>query len=107
MGSSKGGDAGIDTNNAFEVNSGNLIALGSDMIQNPDKTSKQNYISFTFEKLYGKDSKVVLKKGNKTIIEFNANENFKTLILSNSKITKGTYDLYVNNEKTNYTYEVK
>ena len=47
MGSSIGGDAGIDTDGKFEINGGEVIALGSDMLKKPDEESNQEYVSFT------------------------------------------------------------
>ncbi len=41
------------------------------------------------------------------IISFEAKEEFKTLIISNSKLTSGTYYLYQNEEKTNYTAQAE
>ena len=104
MGSSIGGDAGIDTDGTFEINGGEVIALGSDMLQNPDKTSKQNYVSFTLNSKIGSGTKVELKdeKGNE-VISFTANEDFKTIILSNSKLSKGIYYIYLNDSKTEYS----
>ena len=104
MGSSIGGDAGIDTDGTFEINGGEVIALGSDMLQNPDKTSKQNYVSFTLNSKIGSGTKVDLKdeKGNE-VISFTANEDFKTIILSNSKLSKGIYYIYLNDSKTEYS----
>ena len=107
MGSAKGGDAGIDTDKGFEINGGNIIAIGSDMLQNPDKTSKQKYISFSMKNVINSGSKIVLKNGSNEIVNFTAEENFKTLILSNSKMNAGTYNLYVNGEKTSYSYTIK
>ena len=103
MGSSIGGDAGIDTDGTFEINGGEVIALGSDMLQNPDKSSKQEYISFTLNSKISSGAKVSLKdeKGNE-VISFIANEDFKTIILSNSKLSKGTYYIYLNDSKTEY-----
>ncbi len=104
MGSSIGGDAGIDTDGSFEINGGEVIALGSDMLQNPDKSSKQKYVSFTLNSRISKDSKISLKDLNdKEIILFTADEDFKTLIMSNSDLTTGTYYIYVNDEKTEYS----
>lgn len=104
MGSSIGGDAGIDTDGSFEINGGEVIALGSDMLQNPDKSSKQKYVSFTLNSRISKDSKISLKdSNNKEIISFTADEDFKTLIMSNSDLTTGTYYIYVNDEKTEYS----
>ena len=104
MGSSIGGDAGIDTNGKFELNGGEIIALGSDMLQNPDKASSQKYVSFTLNSKINKSSKISLKdKNNKEIVSFTADEDFKTLIISNSDLTTGTYYIYVNGEKTEYS----
>lgn len=102
MGSSLGGDAGIDTDKGFEINGGQVVALGSDMLQNPDLSSKQKYISFNLKSKINKNSKISLRnsKGNE-IISFEAYEDFKTLIISNSSIVNDTYYLYVNGEKTN------
>lgn len=108
MGSSVGGDAGIDTDGTFEINGGEVIALGSDMLQNPDNTSKQVYISFTLNSKINSGTIVSLKDENENEIEsFEAKEDFKTLIVSNSKLTKGTYYLYINGEKTEYSCTLK
>ena len=77
------------------------------MIQNPDRTSKQKYISFNMKSFISNGSNISLKNGNDEIISFIANEDFKTLIISNSKIKSGNYDLYVDGKKTSYSYEVK
>ena len=106
IGSSKGGDAGIDTDKTFEINGGEVIALGTDMIQNPDRSSKQKYVSFTLNNSISSGSKLSLKKSDEEIISFEAKENFKTLILSNSKIKTGTYHLYVNGNKTNNSFTI-
>lgn len=107
IGSSLGGDAGIDTDDKFEINGGELIALGSDMLKNPNKSSKQKYISFTLNSKLSKDSKISLKNSKgKEIISFIANEDFKTIILSNSNIEKDTYYIYVNNKKTEYSKSI-
>lgn len=108
IGSSIGGDAGIDTDGSFEINGGEVIALGSDMLQNPDKNSKQKYVSFTLNSKISSGTKVSLKdaKGNE-IISFTANEDFKTIILSNSKISKGTYYMYFDDNKSEYNKTLK
>lgn len=107
MGSSVGGDAGIDTDGSFEINGGEVIALGSDMLQNPDKSSTQKYVSFTLNTKLNKNSNISLKDSkNNEIISFTADEAFKTLILSNNKLSTGTYYLYVNGEKTEYSKSI-
>ncbi|MGN1379665.1 MAG: carbohydrate-binding domain-containing protein [Bacilli bacterium] len=107
IGSSIGGDAGIDTDGKFEINGGEIIALGSDMLQNPDKSSIQKYISFTLNSKISKDSKISLNdSNNKEIVSFIADEDFKTLIISNSDLTTETYYIYVNREKTEYSKKI-
>ncbi len=109
VGSSIGGDAGIDTDGKFEINGGEVIALGSDMLQNPDNTSKRKYVSFTLDSKITNGSNISLQDNNgNEIATFEAKEDFRTLIIGNSKITTGTtYYLYVNGEKTEYNKTVK
>ena len=108
MGSSTGGDAGIDTDGKFEINGGEVIALGSDMLLNPDEESNQEYISFTLNTKVTSGSKISLKDGGENeIISFEAKEDFRTLIISNADICNNTYYLYVNGEKTEHSKTVK
>ncbi len=108
MGSSIGGDAGIDTDGKFEINGGKVIALGSDMLQRPDSSSKQKSISFTLSSKIANGSKISLKDENgNEITSFEAKEDFKTLIISNEKLYNNTYYVYVNGEKTNNTGIIK
>ena len=104
MGSSIGGDAGIDTDGSFQINGGEVIALGSAMLQNPDKTSKQKHMSFTLNSKVSSGTKVSLKdeKGNE-VISFIAKEDFRTLILSNAKLSTGTYYIYFDGSKSQYS----
>lgn len=103
MGSSIGGDAGIDTDDGYVINGGYVIALGSDMLEVPLTSSKQNYLSFTLSEYINEGSRIILKDSDfEEVVSFTADENFKTLIVSNPSISKGTYYLYVNNEKTDY-----
>lgn len=103
MGSSIGGDAGIDTDDGYVINGGYVIALGSDMLEVPLTSSKQNYLSFTLSEYINEGSRIILKdSASEEVVSFTADENFKTLIVSNPSISKGTYYLYVNNEKTDY-----
>ena len=97
MGSSLGGDAGIDTDAGFEINGGTVIALGSDMLEKPLESSKQNSICFNLKSSVDNGSKIILKdKKELEIISFTADENFKTLIISNDKILDDVYNLYEN-----------
>lgn len=104
IGSSLGGDAGIDTDKGFVINGGTVIALGSDMLQNPDSTSKQKYVSFNMNAKISKDLKIELKDGyGNSVVSFTANEDFKTLIISSSKLTSETYTLYIDGTKSSYS----
>ncbi len=110
IGSPKGGDAGIDTDEGFEINGGNLIALGSDMLETPLTTSKQKTISFTLSTPIAKDALVTLKNSKDEVItSFIAQESFKTLIISNDKLSVDEYSLYTGGTNTgtleNYTYQ--
>lgn len=108
IGSSEGGDAGIDTDGGFEINGGKAIALGSDMLQSPNETSKQKSVCFNLNEKISQGTNITLKNENKEeIISFKANEDFKTLIISNSQISEGTYYLYKNGEKTSFLVTVK
>lgn len=108
MGSSIGGDAGIDTDGKFEINGGEVIALGSDMLQRPDNTSKQKSVSFSLGKKVANGSKVTLKDSQENeIISFEAKEEFRTLIVSSSKLKNEIYHLDINGEKTEYSQEIK
>lgn len=108
IGSSIGGDAGIDTDGKFEINSGEVIALGSDMLKNPDNTSKQRYVSFTLSSKIANGSKISLKdSSNNEIVSFVAKEDFRTLIISNANLSNNTYYLYINGEKTDYSQSIK
>lgn len=108
MGSSVGGDAGIDTDEGFNINGGEVIALGSDMIEKPDKNSKQKSVCFELNNRIAEGTKITLKnETDEEIISFEAKEDFRTLIISNSKILSGTYYLYQNEEKTSDTAKVE
>lgn len=107
MGSSVGGDAGIDTDDGFEINGGTVIALGSDMLEKPENSSKQKSVCFELSAKISKGTKVSLRNElNEEIISFEAKEDFRTLIISNSKLTSGTYYLYKDEEKTDYIVEI-
>lgn len=108
MGSSVGGDAAIDSDGKFELNGGKVIGLGSDMLQNPNSSSKQEYVSFSLNKAIDSGSTITLKNSDgEEVVEFIADEAFKTLIYSNSDLKSGTYILYVDGSKTTYSFNVR
>lgn len=52
---------------------------------------------FIFDSVYEAESKVVLKDSKgKEIIAFEADERFKTLVLSDKELTEDLYSLYIN-----------
>lgn len=100
IGSSQGGDAGIDTDEGFVFNGGEVIALGSDMLERPESISKQKSACFELNTKVSSGSTVEVKNASDdTIISFEAKEDFKTLIVSNEKVSSETLYLYVNGEK--------
>lgn len=108
MGSPTGGDAGIDTDTGFTINGGTVIALGSDMLEKPDTDSSQKSVCFNINNRISGNSIISLKnESNEEILSFEADEEFSTLIISDLKITSGTYYLFVNGEKTSYSINIK
>jgi len=100
IGSSQGGDAGIDTDEGFVFHGGDIIALGSDMLEKPESTSKQKSVCFEVNTKISSGSTIEVKNSNgDTIVSFEAKEDFKTLIVSNEKVTDEILYLYVNGEK--------
>ena len=61
IGSSEGGDAGIDTDEGFYFNGGEVIALGSDMLEKPEATSKQKSVCFELQTKVSSGSKIEVK----------------------------------------------
>ena len=95
IGSSLGGDAGIDTDKGFTINGGTVIALGSDMLETPLKSSKQNTISFTLNsKIESGTLITLLNAKDEVIVSFEATDNFKTLIISSALLKNDIYTLY-------------
>lgn len=93
---SEDGDAGIDTEDGYNVNSGRIISLGSN-IEIADEDSRQYTMCFILDSVYEAESKVVLKDSKgKDIIAFEADERFKTLVLSDKELTEDLYSLYIN-----------
>lgn len=108
IGSPAGGDSGIDTDEGFVIHGGTVIALGSDMLESPETSSKQKSACFTLKNKISQGTMISLRNENEEeMISFEAKEEFKTLILSDEKITAGTYTLYQNGEKTNFSVTVK
>lgn len=108
VGSALGGDAGIDTDAGFEINGGTVIALGSDMLEKPKESSKQKFVCFNENSKIMKGAKISLKnEALEEIIIFDADEDFRTLIISDNKLVSGIYKLYKDGENTNWTATIK
>lgn len=99
-GSENGGDAGLDADAGITINGGEVIALGTDMLEKPLETSSQKSVCFNLNSAIKNGSELILKNKNREeIISFTAEKDFKTLIISNDKInTDDLYYLYYNNE---------
>ena len=95
IGSSRGGDAGLDADEGTQINGGEVIALGSDMLEKPKDNSKQKYIATNLNEVQKSGSEIILKDSEENeVISFTANEDFRTLIISSSKLVSGKYSLY-------------
>ncbi len=105
IGSDKTADSGIDTDEGYTINKGTLVALGSDMIETPEKSSKQNVISFNLnEKIYS-GKLITLTNDNGSVISFVSPKSFKTIIISTNTLESGNYYLYESNSN-NYEYGI-
>ena len=94
IGSSIGGDAGIDADNGTAINGGTVIALGSDMLE-PPTSSKQKYIALTLNnKIESGELITLLNNKDEVVVSFEAQENFKTIIISTNTLESGDYTLY-------------
>lgn len=91
VGSSAGGDAGIDADDGFVINGGDIIALGTDMLETPLETSTQYTLALTLDETVqaGSTISVVAKDGTE-IVSASADQNFRTLLISNAQLTKGS-----------------
>ncbi len=107
MGSTSEGNAGIDTETGYVINGGTVVVLGTDMLEEPEKDSKQKVACFKLNETISAGIMISLKDENEQIISSAIpKQEFKTLIISNPNITSGTYYLYKGEEKTEYKVEI-
>ncbi len=100
MGSSTGGDSGLDADLGIAINGGTVIALGSDMLE-PPTSSKQKYIALTLNSTISKGELItLLNEDEELVVSFEADENFKTIIISSDELETGTYYLYQGGKNT-------
>lgn len=110
MGSSQGGDAGLDTETGYTIHGGTIIALGSDILEKPSPSSTQKTLCFTLNETIKEGTLIsLLNDQGDTILSFEAQENFRTLVISDPSLTSGTYTLYQGGQHTgtlnNHIYE--
>ncbi len=93
---SKSGYKAVNTKDNFTINSGNFIATGYDKLILPSNDSKQKTICINLddEILWG--TPVALKSlKDELAISFKAENDFKNIIISSSKIKESDYNLFV------------
>ena len=72
------------------------------MLEKPESNSKQKSACFELSTAVKSGSTIEVKNENgEIIISFEAKEDFKTLIVSNEKVSDEKYSLYVDGEKIN------
>ena len=104
IGSANGGNAAIDTDKGYQINGGTVIAIGSDMMEKPESSSKQKSLTFNMNSSIKSGTNISTKNESDEIIAtFEAKEDFKTLIFSSKDLSSGTYYLYQNEEKTDFS----
>ncbi len=99
IGSAAGGDAGIDTDEGYAIYGGSVIAIGTDMIEAPSADTTQATLALTLDEAVAEGSAVALVDANgDTVAEFAALQSFRTLIVSSTALTEGSYRLLVDGE---------
>lgn len=108
IGSPAGGDAGIDTEDGFVIQGGSVIALGSGMLEMPEASSKQKSVCFDLKTKVSEGTQISLRnEKEEEILSFETKEDCKTFIISDAKLEDGTYTLYQNGEKTDFSAKAK
>ncbi len=96
------GNGALDYDGVFEINGGELIAVGaSGMLQNPSNNSSIYSISYLYSKTQEANTKIAIKNSNgEEIVSFTPSKNYEAVIISSGKIEKGeTYTIYSNDDK--------
>ena len=97
MGSSTNANAAIDTDAGFSINGGTIVALGSDMLENPSPSSKQKSLSLNLSETVKEGSNIIIRaKATGSSRELDKVEtDFKTLIYSAENLESGDYEILV------------
>ena len=96
------GNGALDYDGVFEINGGELIAVGaSGMLQNPSNNSSIYSISYVYSKTQEANTKIAIKNSDgEEIVSFTPSKNYEAVIISSGKIEKGeTYTIYSNDDK--------
>lgn len=88
------GDAGIDSDMGIHINGGTVMATGNMLDRIPD--SEQNFAVFTFAESQKGGETYTLKDANGSeVLSCSPENGFSYLILSDEKLTEGTYTLWM------------
>lgn len=89
---------GITTKQKYAINEGNVLIMGSDMIEKP-VLSQQSSLDFDLSRTVKSGSSVQIRTQRGTIIRsFVAGQDFRTLVFSKPGLGAGNYSLFVNNQ---------
>lgn len=93
------GNGALDSQNAFTISGGLLIAAGSSgMAQAPDSTSSQNSLAFYLTETQASGSAVELRDSSGSVlVSFTPDKQYQSVVVSTPDIEIGqSYSLYIN-----------
>ena len=102
-GPTNGGNGSLDSETGIVVNGGQLIAVGAlGMVETPASNSKQYSINYTSKSTLSANTNIKLvDSNNDVVIEYTTLKTSQSIIISSSKLVKGSsYKLYINNNLT-------
>ncbi len=89
---------GITTKRSYAIHGGNVLILGSDMIEKP-VGSQQSSLDFDLSRAVQSGSSIQIRNQRGTILRsFVADQDFRTLIFSQPGLGTGNYSLFVDNK---------
>ena len=100
-GTQNNGNGALDYDSTFNITGGSLIVYGATgMWQNPSTTSSQYSLCFSASGKAGDKIEIKDSNGN-TVESFTTDKAYNAILISNSKLQKGTtYTLYVNGSES-------
>lgn len=102
-GPTNGGNGSLDSETGIIVNGGELIAVGAlGMVETPASNSSQYSINYTSNSTLSANTNIKLVDANNdTVMEYTTLKTSQSIIISSSKLVKGsTYKLYINGTLT-------